>query len=93
MKLIYLKSALKFDSWDVAIGNKIPFFRVLVTIESGRSLLQFVITKCLNKCTVTCSSSMLLTTDVLFVLRKCVCKEYIIKKFIDKFLFLERHFC
>ena len=39
MKLIYLKSALKFDSFDVAIGIKIPFFRVLVTIEPGRSLL------------------------------------------------------
>ena len=37
MKLIYLKSALKFDSFDVAIGIKIPFFRVLVTIEPGRS--------------------------------------------------------
>ena len=44
MKLIYLKSALKCDSLDVAIGIKIPFFRVLVTIEPGRSLLQFVIT-------------------------------------------------
>ena len=39
MKLIYLKSALKCDSFDVAIGIKIPFFRVLVTIEPGRSLL------------------------------------------------------
>ena len=26
MKLIYLKSALKFDSFDVGIGIKIPFF-------------------------------------------------------------------
>ena len=25
MELIYLKSALKFDSFDVAIGVKIPF--------------------------------------------------------------------
>ena len=41
MKLIYLKSALKCDSFDVTIGIKIPFFRVLVTIEPGRSLLQF----------------------------------------------------
>ena len=46
MKLIYLKSALKCDSFDVAIGIKIPFFRVLVTIEPGRSLLQFVTTNC-----------------------------------------------
>ena len=47
MKLIYLKSALKCDSFDVGIGIKIPFFRVLVTIELGRSLLQFVTTNCL----------------------------------------------
>ena len=47
MKLIYLKSALKCDSFDVAIGIKISFFRVLVTIEPGRSLLQFVTTNCL----------------------------------------------
>ena len=47
MKLIYLKSALKCDSFDVATGIKIPFFRVLVTIEPGRSLLQFVTTNCL----------------------------------------------
>ena len=31
----------------VAIGTKIPFFRVLVTFEPGRSLLQFVTTNCL----------------------------------------------
>ena len=43
---MYLKSALKCDSFDVAIGIKIPFFRVLVTIEPGRSLLQFVTTNC-----------------------------------------------
>ena len=42
-----LKPALKCDSFDVAIGIKIPFFRVLVTIEPGRSLLQFVTTNCL----------------------------------------------
>ena len=48
MKLIYLKSALKFDSFDVAIVIKIPFFRVLVSIEPGRSLLQFVTTNCLK---------------------------------------------
>ena len=47
MKLRYLKSALKCNSSDVAIGTKIPFFRVLVTIEPGRSLLQFVTTNCL----------------------------------------------
>ena len=35
------------DSFDVGIGIKIPFFRVLVTIEPGRSLLQFVTTNCL----------------------------------------------
>ena len=47
MKLIYIKSALKCDSFDVGIGIKISFFRVLVTIEPGRSLLQFVTTNCL----------------------------------------------
>ena len=48
MKLIYLKPALKCDSFDVAIGIKIPFLRVLVTIEPGRSsLLQFVTANCL----------------------------------------------
>ena len=35
MKLTYLKSALKYDSFDVATGIKIPFFRVLVTIQPG----------------------------------------------------------
>jgi hypothetical protein len=39
MKLIYLKSELKSDSFDVSTGIKIPFFRVSVTIEPGRSLL------------------------------------------------------
>ena len=48
MKLIYLKSALKCDSFDVAIDIKIQFFRVFVTIEPGRSLLQFVTTNCLK---------------------------------------------
>ena len=47
MKLIYLKSALKCDSFDVAIYIKIQFFRVLVTIEPDRSLLLFVTTNCL----------------------------------------------
>ena len=39
IKLIYLKSELKSDFFDVSIGIKIPFFRVSVTIEPGRSLL------------------------------------------------------
>ena len=43
---IYLKSALKCDSFDVTIGIKILFFRVSVIIEPGRSLLQFVSTNC-----------------------------------------------
>ena len=47
MKLIYLNSALKCDSFDVAIDIKIQFLRVLVTIEPDRSLLQFVTTNCL----------------------------------------------
>jgi len=47
MKLIYLRSALKCDSFDVTVGIKIPFFRVSVTIEPGRYLLQFVTTNCL----------------------------------------------
>ena len=49
MKLIYLKSALKCHSFDITTGIKIPFFfRVLVTIEPGRSLLQIVTTNCLK---------------------------------------------
>ena len=47
MKLIYSKSALKCDSFDVGIDIKIPFFRVSVTIEPGRGLLQFVTANCL----------------------------------------------
>ena len=47
MKLIYLKSALKCHSFDIAIGIKISFLRVLVTIKPGHSLLQFVTTNCL----------------------------------------------
>ena len=46
MKLTCLKSALKCGSFDVTIGIKIPFFSVSVTIEPGRSLLQFVTTNC-----------------------------------------------
>ena len=48
MKLIYLKSTLKSDSFDVYIGIKIPFFLILANIGSGRSLLQFVTTNCLK---------------------------------------------
>ena len=47
MTFIYLKSTLKCDSFDVSIYIKIQFIRVLVTIEPGRSLLQFVTTNCL----------------------------------------------
>ena len=43
------KIGLKCDSLDVTIGIKIPFFRVSVTIEQGRSLPQFVTTNCLIK--------------------------------------------
>ena len=39
MKFIYLKSALKCDSFDVPIGIKTPFFRVSNTIEPRRSLI------------------------------------------------------
>ena len=45
MKLIYLKSALKYNSFDLTIGIKIPFFKVSATIELGRSLLQFITAK------------------------------------------------
>ena len=55
MKLIYLKPALKCNSFDVAIVIKIPFFRVLVTIEPARSLLQFVTTNCLTDANAVCS--------------------------------------
>ena len=43
------KISIKCDSFDVAIDIKIQFFRVLVTIEPGRSLLQFATTNCLKK--------------------------------------------
>ena len=52
MKLVYLKTALKCDSFNVTIGIKIAFFRVSVTIEPDRSLLQFVATNCLKKAPV-----------------------------------------
>ena len=45
MKRICLKSALKCDSFDVAIGIKIQFFRVVVTIEPGCSLPRTVWTE------------------------------------------------
>ena len=44
---MYLKSASKCNSFTVAIGIKIPFCRVLVTIEPGCFLLQFVTANCL----------------------------------------------
>jgi hypothetical protein len=40
MKLIYLKSALKSDPFDVTVDIKILFSRVSVTIEPGSSLLK-----------------------------------------------------
>ena len=43
------KTSIKMRFFDIAIGIKIPFFRVLVTIEPDRSLLQFVTTNCLMK--------------------------------------------
>ena len=39
MKLIYLKSTEKLNSFDVSVGVKITFFRVSITIDPGRSLL------------------------------------------------------
>ena len=47
------KIRIKMRYFDVTIGIKIPFFRVSVTIEPGRSLLQFVTTNCLKQLTVT----------------------------------------
>ena len=49
MKLIYLKSPEKSNSFDISVSIEIPFFRVLFAIEPGRSLLQFVTTNCLTK--------------------------------------------
>ena len=54
MKLIYLKSALKCNSFDVTFVIKIPFFRVSVTIEPGCSLLQFITMNCLINIYVLC---------------------------------------
>ena len=42
------KISIKMRFFDVTIGIKIPFFRVSVTIEPGRSFLQFVTTNCLK---------------------------------------------
>ena len=67
MKLIYLKSALKCESFDVAIGINIPFFRVLVTIEPGRSLLQFVTTNCLKGSVVVFVMSAMVQSTQIFL--------------------------
>ena len=67
MKLIYLKSALICDSFDVAIDIKLQFFRVLVTIEPGRSLLQFVTTNCLKMWKCICFARRQITGACLFV--------------------------
>ena len=40
--------SIKCNSFDVTIGVEIPLFTVSVTIEPGRSLLQFVTTNCLK---------------------------------------------
>jgi len=47
-KLMYLRSVGKLYFFYITIGIKIPFFRVSVTIEPGRSLLQFATTNCLT---------------------------------------------
>ena len=57
MKLIYLKSAFKCDSFDVTIGIKIPFFIVSVTIEPG-------LFDQMNCLIITSSSSTLLFRDL-----------------------------
>ena len=49
MKLIYLISAWKSDSFDVYFSIQISFFRVSFTIEPGCSLLQFVTTNCYHE--------------------------------------------
>ena len=73
MKLIYLKSELKFNSFGVTIGIKFAFCRVSVAVEPGHSLLQHVISNCLKP--VTLSKNLTdfcrLTqkkTDILFLL-------------------------
>ena len=77
MKLIYLKSALKCNSFDVAIDIKIQFFRVLVTIEPGRSLLQFVTTNCLMLRT---------SNDYPYILKYAGCGAKSFIKFSNRFL-------
>ena len=47
---------MKCDSFDVIIGIKISFFRVSVTIEPGRSLLQLPRNKVFEKNFVFCYS-------------------------------------
>ena len=54
MKLIYLKSALKCNAFDVTIIIKIPFFRISVTIDPGHSLLHFAATNCLISTNLAC---------------------------------------
>ena len=44
---LVIKISIKSGSFNVSIIIEIPFFRVLFTIEPGRSLLQFVTTNCL----------------------------------------------
>ena len=46
LQLYFLRQQKNY-SFDLAIGIEIPFFRVSVTIEPGRSLLQFVTANCL----------------------------------------------
>ena len=41
--------SIKLNSFDVTIGTKIPFIRVLVTIEIGRSLLTLHYCKLFDK--------------------------------------------
>jgi hypothetical protein len=38
-EIIYLKKSIKSDSFEVSIGDKIPFFEVSITIGPGCSLL------------------------------------------------------
>ena len=42
------RTSIKMRFFYVAIGIKIPSFRVLVTIEPGHSLLQFITLNCLK---------------------------------------------
>ena len=38
MKLIYLKSKQKYNSFDISTSIEVRFFRVSITIEPGRLL-------------------------------------------------------